>query len=198
MEFEPAVVIAATETTSTIVVSLQVTNEVAMTCGTTVSMSPSIGGYSGGTANGTATCNVTSTGAYHIALNATGSPALIHRTLGSGTNFANYTPSTANVPDYTWSVAGTAAEFGYTISSTKPATVFKNDGGACNAGSNNPDGSKCWLNASTTPVTVISDTDNSGSHIVAHYFKFQAESGTSNVQPQGWYDATIKITATAD
>ena len=74
-----------------------------------VTMSPDIGGLSGGTSNGSASVTVTtdSPSGYELSIKASSSPALV----SGSDSFADYTPASAGVPDFTFSVAATAAEF---------------------------------------------------------------------------------------
>ena len=194
MFFEPQLTEAATTTNQAVTVNQSVTGEITLSCGTPVNMSPAIAGMTGGTGSGTSTCTVTTndTSGFNLKLKAGTSPAL----KASSYSFADYTPATSSLPDFTWAIASSASEFGYTINAdvNDIDTSFKDDGSACNTGTNVTDNT-CWLNASTTDEQVgyrTSQTTSSGSSVS---IKFQAQSGTTHFQEEGTYSATITVTA---
>ncbi|MFH1233498.1 MAG: hypothetical protein V1649_02490 [Patescibacteria group bacterium] len=162
-------------------------------------MSPAIGGITGGasTASTTWTVITDNPAGFALTLKSTSTPSMI---LDGTYNFSDYSPVTVNVPDYTWgSPSASAAEFGYTV---EPATLadtaalFKDSGVACNTGTLNT-ADRCWLNASTTDVTVINRTTNTAVSGEAEKIKFQVQSNAKYLK-EGNYAATIIATAIAN
>ncbi len=158
-----------------------------------VVMSPSIGGITGGTGNGSAVWTVTTdnSAGYIMSIKAASSPAI-----QSGANsFADYTP--AGSPDFNWSVAGSDSEFGFTAESPNLVQKFKDNGaGSCNSGANDtPD--KCWYNFSLSNETIVNSLSAYPSGD-ATTVKFRAQSGASHFQAAGIYAATITVTVLAN
>ena len=194
MLVEPQLAQAVTTTSTSITVNQSVTGEITLSCTTPVSMTPAIPGMTGGTGSGSSDCTVTTndTSGFNMKLKASTSPAL---KTGSYT-FADYTPTTSSLPDYTWAVASSTSEFGYTVNgnSNDLDSSFLDNGSLCNTGSNTTTDT-CWLNASTTDKQVgyrTTETSSSGSTVS---IKFQAQSGSSHFQQEGAYSATVTITA---
>lgn len=184
----------ATSTTAAAVndvVTLDVTNEISLTCPTSTSLG-SVSGLTGGAASNTSSCNVKTndSAGYSLTVNATNTPALI-----SGSSTVSDHPSTT--PQYTWALNSTASStFGFAVSSTDVVAAFKNNGSACNAGTT-VDNTHCFRGfVGSTPISVASKnsaTTNSG---VDTILNFKAEIGSTAVQPSGTYTATIVVTAT--
>ena len=159
-----------------------------------VTLSPNIGGLAGGVANGSGiwTVKTDNIAGYSLNIKATGSPAL-----KSGTsNFADYAPSVAGVPDYTWSLGATNSEFGFSPYNVnaQPAK-YKNNGGTCNIGSNITDGA-CWFGLSTTDEKAaynMARTDINGEDTKINFKAAVKVSG--GMQPSGSYSAGLIVTA---
>ena len=161
-----------------------------------VTMSPSIGGITGGVSNGSMAWTVTTDnpGGYTLSVKADASPALASAT----SSFANYTPTDNNVPDFEWSVASSASEFGFSPESTDLVAKFKDNGfNTCASGSSQtPD--KCWYNFKTTNETIGQSTSRNDPSGTITTFKLKAESGSSHFQLEGNYTANITATAVAN
>jgi len=175
-------------------VSQSVASEIAISSPADITMSPEISGLTGGMGEGSATWTVITndTSGFNLSLKASTDPAL-----ASGSyNFADYTIAAA-VPDFVWSVAADASEFGFTIEAETAADLvsdFLDDGSVCGAGASDT-ADACWGGFSTSDQTVVnraSQTDLSGEDEV---IKFRAESGASRFQEFGEYVATITVTA---
>jgi hypothetical protein len=158
-----------------------------------VTLSPSIDGNAGGTANGNTAVTVTTdnpTG-YELYIKASSSPALV-----SGANsFADYTPAGAN-PDFTFSVPINTAEFAFTPEGTDISQKYHDNGAVCNAGAGDVANS-CWNALSTTNDLIARRTSGNNPSGITTTIKFRAESGTANIQPAGTYTATTTVTAVA-
>lgn len=184
-----------------ITITQSVTAEISITSPSNVSMSPAIPGMTGsggapstGQAEWTVITN-NNTG-FSMTLIASSSPAMQGNSQGD--SFADYTPATANVPDYSWSIAASAAEFGYSVepaTAADTAQIFLDNGSACNTGTGQV-ANKCWLNASTTAVTIINRTSETSSSGQAEVIKFQVEQGASAFKVEDTYTATTTVTVT--
>jgi hypothetical protein len=165
----------------------------AMTAPGNVVLSPSIGGTTGGQANGATSVTVTtdSPAGYELMIRASGAPALT----SGGNSFADYAASAAN-PDFSWNVPAADSEFGYSPEGSDIAQGFKDDGAACNTGSSDTANS-CWAGLTTSDVVIAERLSSNQPLGTATSIKFRAESGTSHVQPAGSYAATTTITAIA-
>ena len=156
-----------------------------------VVMDSSIGGISGGTSNGTTVFTVTTdnTAGYEATIEASSNPALA----SGGDTFDDYTPSGAD-PDFSFSIAGSASEFGFTPEGFDIVSRFKDNGSSCNIGSADASAS-CWDGLSTVAQTIVSTTTPNHPNGTETTLKFRASSGATHVQPEGTYTATITITA---
>lgn len=156
-----------------------------------VTMSPSLGGLTGGTADGTTVVTATTDSAagYQLTIVASTSPAMQK---GSDT-IADYTPSGAN-PDFTFSVPGGVGEFGFSPEGTEIAARYKDDGAACNTGSGDTS-LACW-DALTTSARVIANR-TSGNHPdgTATTLRFRTGLGANSGIVNGDYYATTTLTA---
>jgi hypothetical protein len=197
LNFEPEMTKAVTATDE-IVVSQQVTSEITISAPADITMSPAIPGMTGGVGNGSAqwTVKTNDTSGYSLSLRASTSPALI-----SGSySFADYTPATSGVPDFNWSVAASASEFGYTVEASTTADLaqlFKDNGTNCNTGTQDTV-DKCWLNASTTNVVIVNRSSETTANGENTTVKFRAEVGATSFQEEGNYTATIIMTASTN
>ncbi len=168
-----------------------VTTYIAMTAASSVTMTPSIPGISGGIANGSTTVTVTTDSAsgYQVTISASQSPAMQK---GADT-IADYVPGGA--PDFTFTTDATDAHLGYSPSGVDVATRFKDDGvGTCNTGSSET-ALACWDGLSTTPREIVRRTSANtplGSTTTVH---FRVGIGGSVVQTSGTYIATTTLTA---
>lgn len=163
----------------------------ALTAAADITMSPAISGLTGGTGTGSTSWTATTDNpaGYTMTINATTNPAM-----QSGANsFANYTPATSD-PDYSWSIASTDSEFGFTPEGTDVYSRFKDNGSsACNTGVLDTV-DKCWDSLTTSTKTIAQRASGNHPSGTLTTVKVQAESGTSHIQPNGNYSATIQIT----
>ncbi|MFT7507102.1 MAG: hypothetical protein ACI92I_000240 [Acidimicrobiales bacterium] len=155
-----------------------------------LTLSPSIGGVTGGTSNGSTTVTVTtdSISGYQLTIEAEGNPAMQN---GAET-IADYTP--AGVPDYTFTTGSGDAHFGYTPEGADVVQRFLNSGVTCNSGSSNA-ASACWDGLSTTAVAIASATGSNHPTGTETSVRFRVGVGSSVVQATGVYTATTTLTA---
>ncbi len=184
-------------------ISQSITSEISFaTNAADVTMSPALGGVTGGTSNGTTTVIVLTndSAGYTMTIKASSSPAMQANT--QGTSIADYTPVATGIPDFTYSVP-TSAEFGYTVSASTTADLAQkfldNGSTTCNTGSTDTSGSaSCWYGLSTVATSTIvrnSETPGSGSTSTIS-FKLTINSGSSI--PEDTYNATTTLTATTN
>lgn len=204
--FEPVVSRAATDI---FLVTQAVTAEISFNASTTdVTMSPSIGGVAGGTATGQTQVIVTTnnTNGYNMTIGFSTSTAMQGDTLGG--EIGNYTPASATVPDYNFSVGANSAEFAYSVTASTSADVDQTflDNGADTCGTGATNGlNTCWAAPSTTAgvataetiITTSSATPPSGSTSTVK-FQVQITANPSPAVPVDTYTATATLTATTN
>ncbi len=181
-------------------ISQTVTAEIAFaTLASNVTMSPSLGGITGGTSNGTTTVVVLtnrSTG-YTMTIKASSSPAMRGETQGG--SIADYTPVATSIPDFAYSVPS-GQEFGYTVSASTTSDLaqkFKDDGvSTCNTGSADTSGSaSCWYGLSTVATsTIVRNTSTSASGSTSS-IAFKLTINANSLVPEDTYKATTTLTA---
>lgn len=158
-----------------------------------VTMAPGIGGVAGGTGNGSASWTIITDNlaGYSLSIKATSSPAL-----QSGANsFADYTPVLSGTPDYNWSIDVADSEFGFTPEGNDIIQKYKDNGSdSCGVGSNDT-ADRCWYDLATSNESIANASSANHPSGTATTVKFRAESGSSNVQSEGDYTATITLTA---
>ena len=166
---------------------------ISLTAAASVVMSPSLGGVTGGTANGSTTVTVTTDSAagYQLNLKASTSPAM-----QSGANtIADYTPSGAN-PDFTFSVAVGTGEFAFSPEGTDIATRYKDNGVSCNTGSGDTTLS-CWDALTTTDRTISTRATGNHPSGIGTTIQFRTGLGANSGIVNGTYIATTTLTAFA-
>jgi len=195
--FEAQIAKSAVSTTDAVVITLVISDEITISDCSNFTMTGSpIGGLTGGTATGSCIWTVTTNAGagFTLALKASTDPAME----GATYTIADYTEAASGTPDYTWSVAASAAEFGYTV---EPATTadavakFLDDGSDCGVGSGQVV-DKCWIDFASSDYTVINLRSKTGSRGAAEVIKFKAEVGNTSMQENDTYIATITATAT--
>jgi hypothetical protein len=199
---EPAISLGAT--TSQFTVTQAVTTEVSFaTLASNVSLSPALGGITGGTANGSTqvVVNTNDILGYNMTIQASSSVGMIGNA-SSSNSIPAYVPAVAAVPDYTFTVPVNKAYYGFSVkasSTSDVAQLFRDNGSACNTGSNNTAGA-CWLNASTTQLTIINrnlPTPAPGATSTL-YFRVQIQANPSPTIPNDNYVATSTLTVNAN
>lgn len=163
---------------------------------TDVAMNPSIGGITGGTSTGTISWTVTTDnpGGYSMNVSTLTSPAMTSAT----SSVADYTPVDINTPDFNWSTASNASEFGYSPESTDLVSKFKDNGfNTCGSGSSQT-ADKCWYNFKTTNELICQSALRNDPGGSVTNFKLKAEVGSSRFQQKGSYAAQITATAVAN
>ncbi len=195
--FEPSIGLSQ----ETFTVSQTITDEISfLVAPADVSMTGTIAGLTGGYATGTTVAVLSSNDAQGLTMTLVFSSTTAMKLNGASSTINNYSPTATTAPDFLWvdNSAGQPAEFGYTVRASTTGEVdlsFRNDGAACNVGSNE-DNDRCWQNPSTTPETIISTTAATPSSTTTIKFKVAVPNTPSPTLPTGVYVATGTLTAT--
>ena len=159
-----------------------------------VTMSPSIGGVTGGQSNGTTTIKVTtdSPSGYSLFVRTFASPALAT----SSYSFADYIPASSSVPDYNWSIPAATTGFGFTPYGSHTVDKYRYIGPTCDPedSGGTADEDHCWYNFSTTDEIIAASYLSNHPDGTETHIRFRAESGSQNIQSPGEYSATLIIT----
>lgn len=163
---------------------------IAVTAASDVTMSPAIGGVTGGTSNGSTAFTVTTDNAagYTATIKASSTPAM----QSPLDTIADYAPAGAN-PDFAFNVPSSSSEFGFSPEGADIDQKFKDDGVSCNtSSSDSPDA--CWAGLGTSDQTFVKRTSNNLPSGTQTTLKFRVTSGSAHVQTAGTYVATSTIT----
>lgn len=157
-----------------------------------VIMSPSLGGITGGTANGSLTATVTTdNGAgYMLSITASTSPAMQS---AGGDIIADYQAAGAD-PDFSFTVGTSEAFLGISPEGTDVVSRYRDNGATCNTG-NGDTVNACWDALSTSPQNIA--TSGTANHPTGQntVLRFRVGIGANANQPAGEYYATTTITA---
>lgn len=161
--------------------------------GASVSMSPSIGGLTGGTSNGSTTVSVLtdSPSGYELTISAANSPAM-----QKAPDFiADYVASSSPQADYNFNITSSQAYFGFSPEGDDIVLHFKNNGAACGVGTLTTS-LVCWDGLSTSDTLIASGPANQPSG-ASTTVNFRVGVGGSAGVISGTYIATTTITAIA-
>jgi hypothetical protein len=150
------------QTSGTFTISQTITGETSFTTlPTDTTLSGSLNGITGGTANGTTTVVVRTNSAtgytMDIAFATTSSGNAMEARNNPGYSIHDY-PATSSQPTFLFSTASTSAVFAYTISASNASDVdasFKNNGTVCNSGGSYT-ADRCWMEPTFSTFRVIS------------------------------------------
>ena len=183
-------------------ITQSVTAEISfLTPSSDITMSPSLAGLTGGTANGSTYVRVLTNNAtgYSMSLTASSSSGMIGNTQGG--NIPALVPAVAGVPDYAFSTMGSnLAGFAYTVEASTTGEVtqpFRDNGSnTCNTGSTEGVNT-CWLNATTGPMLIINRSTETAASGATTTIKFRTIIMPSPAPaiPQDTYVATTTLTA---
>lgn len=191
--------IGQAQDTSTFTISQTITGETSfLVSGTNTTLSGSLNGITGGTANGSTTVVVQTnspTGyTMDIAFATTTSGNAMENS--SGDAIYDY-PATGGQPTYSFSTASTSAVFAYTVSAVNASDVdqsFKNNGSACNTGGSYT-ANTCWMEPSFSNFRVISRTTPATTGATSTvYFRVHVPNNPSPGLVTGVYTATATLT----
>lgn len=153
----------------------------------------SLSGISAGTSTGSVVWNVTTDNpsGYELSISASTDPAM--QDSGNGYLIDDYTPSTSD-PDFTFSIANSTAEFGFSPEGSDVAQRYLDNGVSCNTGSGETS-DRCWDAFSTSDVVISRRTSSNQIGGTDTTVRFQAQNGSDHIQEAGTYQATITVTA---
>lgn len=163
---------------------------ISLTGAATVDLSPSIGGVTGGVANGSTTVTVVtdSPSGYLLSIIAESAPAM-----QSGSNtLEDYVP--VSVADLEFLYGIDDALFGFSPTGVDVVDAFRDDGLICGGGVSNPE--KCWAGLSSTTATVLASRSGANHPLGATTtIHFRIGVGTAALPAPGLYIATTTLTA---
>ena len=156
-----------------------------------VSMSPSIPGVSGGTANGSTTVTVItdSPSGYSLTIVSDQSPAMQK----GADSIADYVPAGSD-PDFSFITGSADSHFGFSPEGVDVVQRFKDDTSVCNAGTSNTSLS-CWDGLSTSAKVIASSPSANQPNGATTTIYFRVGVGGSVLQAPGDYTATTTVTA---
>lgn len=168
---------------------------ISLTGSTNIVMSPTLGGVTGGTANGSTTVTVItdSPAGYQLTVLSSDNPAL---QTAEGDTIADYAPGVN--PDFTFSTESNEAWFGFTPEGTDVVARFLDNTSVCGTGGVVDTPLACWDGlSSTTPTVIASAADANHPAGATTSIRFRVGIGGNVNQAPGIYVATTTVTATA-
>jgi hypothetical protein len=163
---------------------------ISITAASNVTMSPSLGGITGGESNGSTTVIVTtdSPAGYDLTIETENSPAMQSDLY----SIADYVPDTAPA-DFVFSTAGNEAHFGFSPEGADVVATYRDNNSACGVGGLDTS-LRCWDGLSTTAFSIASGAANhpSGATTTIH---FKVGIGANAPVVAGTYVATTTLTA---
>ena len=163
---------------------------IAISSAADVTMSPTLGGITGGTSNGSTSVIVTtdSPSGYSLTIQAEGNPAMQRAGGGSIPNYTGSFPA-----DFSFNTAGASA-FGFSPSGVDLVSSYLDDGSDCGVGSLDTP-LACWNGIPTSPAQIASGGGSnhpSGATTTVH-FRVGVDSNAGVIA--GLYTATTTLTA---
>jgi hypothetical protein len=164
---------------------------ISITTPTSVILTPTIGGLTGGTANGSTSVTVlTDSGSgYQLTIKAATAPAMQK---GVDT-IADYVPVSAPVPDFTFTTDATDVHFGFTPQGLDVSNFFRDNGSVCNVGTSDT-ALRCWAGLSMSDLLIAEGAANQPYGVATELY-FQVGIGGSVGVVPGEYIATTTLTA---
>ena len=184
----------ATSTSTLVVASLLVTDEITLTAPSAFSLSPNMGmTNSSSSATGTWNVKTNSQAGYTLNLHASQVDALAATTTGEV--FQDYPEAVAGTPE-TWTATSTAYVFGFSVYGTSTPTGTWGTGGDCGSGGSPSATLKYRGFNSTTDIQVTNASAETGATGNNTSMCLTATQGVNVYAPDGLYQATITATAT--
>jgi hypothetical protein len=156
-----------------------------------VTMSPSLGGLTGGTSNGSTSVTVTTDNpaGYYLTYEASTSPAM-QSPLDTIDDYDEGVDA-----DFSFAVVANEARFGFSPSGSDITTAFKDNGALCGGGGTLDTALACWAGLATTPITIAqsSSANHPSGTETELYFRVGVGSGAGILD--GLYTATTTLTA---
>ncbi len=164
---------------------------IALTGGSIITLTPSLGGIVGGTSNGSTTVTVVTdnSAGYSLTIAASNNPAMQK----GADSIANYVPAGAP-PDFAFSIPAGSAVFGFSPEGVDVASRYKDNGSTCNTGSGNVV-LACWDGISTSATTIASKSSANHPLGSTTTVRFRVGLAPNSSKANGLYTATTTITA---
>jgi hypothetical protein len=165
-----------------------------LTGASVVTMSPAIGGISGGTANGstTVTAMTDSPAGYQLTIRASSTPAMQSATHTIG----DYAPAGA-APDFAFTTGAGDAHFGFSPEGDDVPDHFRDNGSdTCGTGSSDT-ALACWDGLATNSATVAQRATPNQPTGTETALRFRVGIGSAAAQAEGTYVATTTLTLIA-
>lgn len=163
---------------------------ISLTGAAAVGLTPSIGGVTGGDANGSTTVTVVtdSPGGYALTISYATAPAM-----QSGANtIDDYVP--VSTADFSFIYGSEDALFGFSPTGEDVVVAFQDSGGSCGvAGASTPE--TCWTGATSSPVTLAQGTGSNHPSGATTTIHFRVGVGSAALPAPGTYIATTTVTA---
>lgn len=159
-----------------------------------VTMSPSLGGITSGSSNGSTTVTVItdSPSGYQMTIEAEASPAM--QLDGGGDSIADYDDGGST--DYTFTTGATDSHFGFTPTGVDITNEFTDDGATGCGGGGDNEALVCWDGLSTTARTIAEATSANHTAGATTSIHFRVGLGGSHTPvTAGVYTATTTLTA---
>lgn len=161
-----------------------------ITGATDVTLTPSLGGLTGGESNGSTTVTVVTDNpaGYALTIEASDSPAMND----GGNSIADYVP--AGDPDFTFSVVAGTSSFGFSPEGEGIVTRFQDSVGSCNSAGGDT-ALACWDGLSTSAATIVSAVGSNHPTGATTSLRFRVGVGANALLAPGTYVATTTVTA---
>ena len=170
-----------------------------------VTMSPSLGGITGGNSYGSTTVRVVTNDSAGFNMTLIASSTASGNALqgnSEGGSIPNFGQTATTVPEFSFTVAANRAAFGYTVTASTTADLasgFLDNGTLCGVGSSDNVGA-CWAHPSTTARTIVNRTTETAASGSTSTIAFRVTINTNPVPaiPEDTYVATMTLTATTN
>ena len=180
------------------IVSQSIYNEIALSIGSSLTLSPSLPGVTGGVSSGELPFNIKTNNPLGYQVDLKFSEAVPFRHLFSPSFYIlNYVPQVVGVPDYNLVTPSKSHGFAYSVFSDNATQLFRHSGSTCNTGSSNTLG-KCWFNRvdASVPTTIIERSGATGAEGATSTLQFRVvvDENATPMLLEGEYQATVTVT----
>ena len=180
------------------VIKQVVANEISLSIGSSLVLSPSLLGITGGVSSGELPFNIKTNNPLGYQVDLKFGEAVPFRHLFSPSFYIlNYVPVVAGVPDYDAIVPTKSHSFAYSVFSDNAAQLFRHSGSTCGVGSDNTLG-KCWFNRvdASVPTTIIERSSATGAEGATSTVQFRVvvDQNATPMLLEGEYQATVTVT----
>ena len=180
------------------VIKQSIYNEIALSIGSSLTLSPSLPGVTGGVSSGELPFNIKTNNPLGYQVDLKFSEAVPFRHLFSPSFYIlNYVPQVVGVPDYNLVTPSKSHGFAYSVFSDNATQLFRHSGSTCNTGSSNTLG-KCWFNRvdASVPTTIIERSGATGAEGATSTLQFRVvvDENATPMLLEGEYQATVTVT----